>query len=275
MKKILIFIIFILFTPNYFLATDYKEINEIIKLNKDLSLDTNSTLFIFRLDNTLIRLEQMLGSIEWFENRKNQLQSLSNDKAIKQTLLEWLTIQNLTKCKLVDENTSFFLKNLQEIGFPILIITERPFYLIRATQSQLKNLNINLSLSYYGKQVRIIENSNDYEGYNTNEFLPIILQNGVLFTSGIINNINFSTALNLFFQQSKSPKHIVYIDQNKNHIKDIKEFCQKKSINFTGIRFSAADQEINNFNEKIANIQLSYLQSFFSPETLKLLVNVS
>ncbi len=266
MKKIFIFIIFIFFTSNYSLGNNYKEIDKITNLNKDLPSDSDSTLIIFRLDNTLIRLEQMLGSIEWFENRKAQLQSLSDDKAIKQTLLEWLTIQNLTKCKLIDEDTNSVLQDLQKIGYNLLIITERPFYLIRATHSQLKNLNLDLSSSYYGKQILVINNNDN------NEFSPIILKNGVLFTSGIINNINFSTALNLLFKQSDFPKNIVYIDQNKSHIEEIELFCQKESINFTGVRFSTADKEINDFNEKIANIQLNYLQSFFSPETLNLLM---
>lgn len=274
MQKILIFIILIFFTTNHLFATPYKEIDNIINLNEDLTCDLEGTLIIFRLDDTLIRLEQMLGSIEWFQNRKNQLQSLAPKKAIKQTLLEWLTVQNLTKCKLIDKNTTTLLQNLQKTGYNILIITERPFYLMQATKSQLASLGINLSSSTYGQQHRIIEVPG--EEYNNKDFLPIILQNGILFTSGIINNTQFSIALELLFkQENKFPQNIIYIDQDKDYIKDIDLFCQKQMINFTGVRFSAADQEINNFNTKIAEVQLDYLQSFFSADTLQLLVNIN
>lgn len=274
MQKILIFIILIFFTPNHLFATPYKEIDNIINLNENLTYDLEGTLIIFRLDDTLIRLEQMLGSIEWFQNRKNQLQALSPKKAIKQTLLEWLTIQNLTKCKLIDQNTTSLLQSLQKIGYNILIITERPFYLMQATKSQLASLGINLSSSAYGQQYRIIETPG--EEYNNKDFLPIILQKGILFTSGIINNTSFSTALELLFkQENKFPQNIIYIDQDKDYIKDIDLLCEKQMINFTGVRFSAADQEINNFNTKIAEVQLDYLQSFFSADTLQLLVNIN
>ena len=69
---------------------------------------------MFDIDNTLMEPTQTLGSDQWFYHQKEQyvLKGMTPSDALEQALSEWMSIQSVTKVKVVEPGT----KDLVRLG---------------------------------------------------------------------------------------------------------------------------------------------------------------
>lgn len=233
-----------LFCALFVLATTFLfgaivEIKELSEINKYLAKDE---LIIFDLDNTLIEPRQTLGSDQWFYNRIQELEKngKSSQDAFSNTYSEWFQIQCVTKVKPVEKNTVNMLKDLQKY-YKVIALTTRSFDLNFTTLLQLDSVGIDFTKSSLTEKMLFF----DGEKY-------VAHKKGVLFANGS----NKGNVLKMFFEKiNYEPSKIIFIDDKESNLKDVKEFCEKNKIEFTGLRYGYLDEKVKNFNRQIVQKQ--------------------
>ena len=94
---------------------------------------------------------------------------------------------------------------------------------------------------------------------NNNQISSNIVNNSLFYNGIFITGSNSKSQTIKNYLEVLKPAHIILIDDRKEHIEDLKQFCQKNSINFTGITFDG----LKSFNErqdpKIFQLQKKYL----------------
>lgn len=204
------------------------------------------TLIILDIDDTLLVPAQMLGCDEWFMSRlQYHQQSLSYSNALEKALAEWEGIRHLTKMILVEPNTDQHIHMLQKKGYTLMGLTTQGLALATRTNLQLKEHNIDLSLSAPCSEDRYF--SINHHG--------ILYRNGILFTSGQSK----ADSLAAFCQSiDYMPKKIVFINDKASHLKDLERFALKNHIEYVGLRYGFSDFRKKAFSLDVANYQFHH-----------------
>lgn len=257
MKKV--FSIIFLLLNCIFLNGEIFEVNSIYKL-RDF-IDESDSLIIFDIDNTLMETEQTLGSDQWFYFRMNQLleEGFAQKEALNRALREWISIQNISNVKVVEEGTSEFVEELQKQNYNIIGLTTRGLEMSFTTIVQLQSLNINLKHSAPFKEDLFFKNGNR----------GIFYHEGILFTMASSKGEALYKFLTLI---EKIPSKIIFINDKKQHLEDVERMCIAKNIPFIGLRYNYLDHKIENFDKTIAEIQFAkYGQCISDDEAINLL----
>ncbi len=207
------------------------------------------TLLILDIDDTLLIPVQMLGCDEWFRHRlAKHKASMSSQEALGKSLAEWEAVRHITKMEIVEKDTDSIIASLQSKGFTMIGLTTQGLALSTRTTQQLKENNIDLSLTSPNKESH----------YFTNQGLGVLFQNGILFTSGTSKGESLFT---LCEKIKFMPKRIVFINDKGAHLEDLEESANKRGIEFIGLRYSYSDKRKSSFVPEIAEVQ--FTQSSF------------
>jgi hypothetical protein len=218
-----------------------------------------NSLVLLDIDDTLMEAKQTMGTDRWFIWRidyykKNGLDpNLAKEKA----LMDWVSVQCLTEVRLTEEGTNQIVKRIQDEGFHTMGLTTRGGSLATRTTQQLKTIDIDLSRSAPVKEEILFLNP-----------IEVMFKNGALFTSGTHKGKSLFIFLDLIkekFPQNKI-EEVVFINDKKSHLSEIKEICEERGVPFIGLRYGYSDERVRNFSEEIAAFQFEQFGKIISDE---------
>ncbi len=212
------------------------------------------TLVIFDIDNTLMEPSQTLGSDQWFYHRigEHKAKGMDQQSALEKSLSEWMSVQSITKVKVVEEGTVELIKRLQDEGYTVMGLTTRGLGLSTRTIFQLESLHINLSVTApTHEEVFFINNHG------------VLFRGGILFTAGTHKGLALAKFLHLI---EKAPENIVFINDKWSNIREVEVICEKYQVPFIGLRYSYVDEKVANFNHEIADVQWEQFGQILSDE---------
>lgn len=201
------------------------------------------TIFLFDLDNTLMRPCQMLGSDEWFQYYfSSTRQQMKDQEAAMQRAIELLhAVYAVTCVKPIEQCTAEVISSLQKQGVPMIGVTSRSPSVASITIRQLASIGIDFTLTAPSKA------SFPLIGCYDSLFFK-----GILLTSGKSKK----NSLTAFFQQiSWKPKRIICVDDKATHLHEMQAF-EDEGIRFLGLRYSGADECVRSLDPQICDIQL-------------------
>lgn len=201
------------------------------------------TLVIFDIDNTLMEPTQTLGSDQWFYHRIGDYkdQGIDHKTALEKALSEWMSVQSITKVKVVEEGTTQLLERLQEEGYTVMGLTTRGLGLSTRTIFQLESLGIDLSVTAPTHEDVFFINNHG-----------VLFRGGILFTAGTHKGVALAKFLHLV---EKRPDNIVFINDKWQNIREVEVICEKYQVPFLGLRYSFLDEKVASFNQEVADLQ--------------------
>lgn len=222
----------------------------------------DETLFVSDIDNTLIRPVQSLGTDEWSIYYQNLLQQQGKEKteAFAQMSRLFNIIHEISDVKLVCPKISEGFSELKKQNCKMLGLTARNAKASTLTFRELASVNIDFS-----------SNSPFSDFIELEAPFPYVHFQGVIFAT--TKNRKGDVLVNFLKHIDFKPKKLVFVDDKWSHVKEVIETAEKEGIPTVGIRYSAADEEVLNFNPVIADIQLKYLGKIISDEDAQLLLH--
>lgn len=219
---------------------DIYEVSSIKEMDK---YREEGVLFLYDIDNTLVTLDQMLGSDQWFVYRFNELIAEMNNtqEALDKALAEWTSVQYISKIHEVEKGSSQMIKSQQESGVMCIGFTTRGLTLSHCALSQLNSIGIDFTLSAPVKHDLLFLTSQS-----------IIFRHGVLFTAGTHKGTTLIEFLN---QMNFTPTKVVFINDKHKDLTQVEEGCNRLGIPFIGLRYNYLDEEVAAFDPEIAKLQ--------------------
>jgi len=215
------------------------------------------TLIVLDIDNTLIEPCQTLGSDQWFYSQLHHyvLMGFDTTNALEKALSEWMSIQNVTKVKPVEENIPKIIRDLQSRNYRVIALTTRGLELSTRTIEQLKSVGIDLSITAPTKEDLFFMNGRG-----------VLFRNGVLFTAAT----NKATALFKLLHETKvDPKSIIYVNDKRSHFYPVEEFANHHQIPFIGLRYGFLDEKIRSLDRTLTDVQLKHFGKILSDDEAK------
>lgn len=234
-----------LFTLTYFILFSLSsfgyEIREIKKMHQALENVGTQTLVVFDIDNTILQAAQTLGSVQWHDARMAELQKigLSKEESNEIATKEWIQIAMVSKSELVEEETSFYIQDLQRDGIDTVALTARSLPIKEKTLQTLPEFGIHFEDSW-GIFTKLLGVPGS--GY----------EKGIIFVG---NNSKGGVLKSFLTQNHVSPKAVRFIDDKRKYLESVGEEMDKAGIPFIGYRYGGADERVKNYNPKIAQVQ--------------------
>lgn len=208
-------------------------------------IDSNKTLVVFDIDNTLLQSESHLGSVAWGDYIAQDLEAKGISKKDAQVVASvfWRAVQPSIKVKAVDIETKQVIKDLQTQKTMVMCLTSRMPQELLYTLNQLQTIGVDIKITAPTQKSQKILASNCESFYT----------NGILFATPFNKKsevfLSFLKKNNLYF------KRIIFIDDKHSHVQDMeKAFCNEKT-ELVAIRFTKADKDIKTFNPNEAENQ--------------------
>jgi hypothetical protein len=195
-----------------------------------LSSISSDDLVVFELDNTVMTPRQTLGSDQWWGAlvKKNLALGMNEDQALEGAIKDWIKVHKVTKVRALEINSPALISALQKRRIPTFALTARPQKIKNRTILQLKSLRIQFpDIVFLG---------------------PKQSKGEVLF--GIVGRI------------TKKPKRVIFIDDKVKHVLSADNAFKNYGMVNLNFRYSAADQDVKNYNQEIADNQWFYFIHF-------------
>jgi hypothetical protein len=232
----------------------FANILEVSSISSMDSYKEDGVLFLYDIDNTLIHLDQMFGSDEWFFHRFSTLQKegKAKEEALDIALCELISAHYASKVSEVEKGSFEIIKRQQRENIMLIGFTTRDHSLARITQRQLKSLGFYMGVSAPKQTQVFIKDDN-----------CIFYQEGVLYTSGT----HKGQALFTFLKMSNVyPKAIVFINDRRQNLEQVEETCIQKGVPFVGLRYNFLDKKAKVYNPEIAQVQRDSFFNILSDE---------
>lgn len=256
MKSLLVFITFLAHTNVYALIHETPNLNDCLSLagNETTKHASESIFFVFDIDNTVLALNQNLGSIQWFRWQQKLINGDIKQDRVADTVLELLDkqlqIYQLSKSSPPELSIPIQLKHLQAKGHPVMFHTSRNTDVRDITERELqKNNLIPLKITIGPK--------GGYPGrftysHEPNEQRLVSFQNGIYMTAGQDKGL---WLLNLFNKTNEFPKHVVFVDDEVQNLQNVERALERK-IPTTLCRYGNMDNIVNAFNKSDKKLEI-------------------
>ena len=226
------------------------ESNTIAKVAEytDCQQEPSKTMIAFDLDNVLVRSTREIGSDQWFRHMvgKNIVRGLVGNDAVNACLPTYYHVQFSIPLQLVEtERPNFncpqFIQKLQEAGYFVVCLTSRSVPMVDRTLEQLQNIGLSFKRSDREAQEIILD-------------MPIqsMYKNGIIFSG---NNNKGATLFKFLETIEFEPAKIIFVDDALKHVKNVEKAVEDNGIEFAGIRDSACDEWVANFDPAVADAQ--------------------
>ncbi|MFZ3229419.1 MAG: DUF2608 domain-containing protein [Pseudobdellovibrio sp.] len=245
------FFITIFVIPFFCLASgkvDTLKIEDIEKvaLEKIASVGSENVLVIYDIDNTLLAMNQDLGSDQWFNWQADLVKAKKFKFAAAKTFNDLLALQKklfaLSSMHPVQKDTSEIVKRIQQQKIQSIVLTSRGVELRSDTERELKKANIDFSKSAFGPANGYAETF-FIEGDESSK--PISFMNGIIMGSGQ----NKGKVLKAILQKAEIKfKVILFADDTVSNIENIEnEFS--KDVDLYTFHYTHEDKHIKAFEK--------------------------
>lgn len=226
-----------------------------------LKVIDEDTWVLVDLDNTTFEGKQALGHTDWFYDKAFALvrEGMTLDEATRACYPEWIEIQKICPVKPLEAAFIPSLIELQKRGITVMGLTQRQPSLAEATLRQLNSLNFDFHISAPSKDTFSIPSET-----------PTLYKQGVLFT-GEFNKkgemfIHFLSIIN------QRPKKVVFIDDKKSHVEEVKSVLSRHGIEYIGFHYTAHQYVEKVYHPEVAEFQRKFLKTIMSNEAARLLM---
>ncbi len=222
----------------------------------------SNTLIIFDIDNTLISPCQMIGTEYWEKKLYNSflLKGYHEKLANLHAHHLWQKVQYLTDVKWVEKKTPSILADLQGKKMDIMGLTSRSVGLEMLTYKQFQSLSFDLPFSSFINTDKVTR---------LNSYCRFV--NGILFCGPSTKGESFHSLLSIV---NIVPPHVIFIDDRIDHIENMSAKLKEISIPFVGIHYTAMDIYNNKYDDRIANLQLNYIDKILTDEEAEILLKI-
>jgi len=207
----------------------------------------HGSMVVFDLDNTLVRPEKEVGSVQWFDHMLKQKvkRGLGVEDALTELLPLSFEVQNHIDLCPVENKTVDVLQELRKKEIVTVALTARSDTLVTRTKSQLQEIDIDFNAE------------NGFSRELTLEYpRPVLLKNGIIFCA---NNDKGSVLFSILTLIDYHPKKIIFVDDKLDHLFEVEKACLRNAVNFIGIRYSKLDPVVAQFDPVLAEQELSLL----------------
>lgn len=223
-----------------------------------VNLDPNKVVYVFDIDNTLLSLNQNLGSVQWFRWQQKLIQDNIEKDRVATTVDELLTkqglIYQLSKTHTPETTTAKDLIDLQRTGHPLLYHTSRNTDVRDITERDLKNNNLLPMLNTIGPIDGYAGKFTYIDGPENQR--PVTFQNGVYMSAGQDKGVWLKL---LFEKTSTSVKHLVFVDDELKNLQNV-ECVFANRIPTTLCRYGKLDDIVSDFNESNKSTEIELWQ---------------
>ncbi len=207
---------------------------------------TENVLIVFDLDNTLLTMDSMLGSVPWYDWQSEMSKTAGcqpgelQDRFAAQGVLYFLGSMHP-----VQDDASEIIAKLQQTGFRVMVLTARgKDYKLETSRELNRNRMGFSSLTAAGP------------GYQSQSFTPpnaareVLYQQGVLMVAGQHKGLMLEA---LYTELGLSlPQAVVMADDSLQNLKDMQETLVAANIPHQLYRYGLADVRVNNFDSRQA-----------------------
>lgn len=228
-------------------------------------LGPENVLVVYDIDNTLLALNQQLGSNPWYSWQSAEMKKPQPNDAITMDKAEFARI-----CSLLSAVSSMhppqpeipaIVAKLQDRGLPSIILTSRRYDMRDGTLAALSNNGINMERTAIGPTQGFAGTYLPYDlafpeafGLTTdmvNSFAlpkvrPVSYQKGVFMVDGLHKGAMLRTLLH---KTGQSFKAILFIDDASYNVRDVQAAYNDSGVGVFTYRYSREDQNVKDFNQ--------------------------
>jgi len=237
----------------------------------------DKVLLVFDIDNTLLAMRQDLGSAQWFSWQADMPANASQSVGDFPKLLRVQSLlYSISSMRVTHPGQSEIVKRLQDSGFKALLLTSRGFDLRDATRRELRANHYefqNSALPILGEsaasgfvgpycpykpsnvgqsgisqkeaeRLLAVRNSDPVE---IKKSRLISYSEGVCMTAGQHKGVMLRMLLHKTNNVGKF-KAIVFVDDGRHHIKNVREAFEDQPEEVVTFRYSREDPNVDRFN---------------------------
>lgn len=237
-------------------------------LAKGKRFGAKRVLVVFDIDNTILTMPQNFGSDQWWGWQSSNC--LGKDPlpnfCVTSDFSELLDIQGqifaISNMEPTEKATVSVVKNLQNKGYKVMLLTSRGPNFRNATQRAIKNNGMDFINSAIGpnkgypgtyipyklkNHMRYGLTKSDMKNMGYKKPRPVSYMNGVFMTAGLNKGIMLKTLLK---KTNTKVKAIVFADDHIKHTKSMQKIMGTvKNIDVTTFRYGKIDPIVKAFKE--------------------------
>lgn len=206
-------------------------------------------LVVFDIDNTLLAMEQGLGSDQWYDWQKHLSEE---DQCNPRNVGDRFAVQGamyfVSAMRLTQQDGARQVRAIQDQGVPVIALTSRGKFYRLQTFRELRRNNLDFSYSAPGP-----------DGGYDEPFVPVangrlsLYENGVFLTAGQHKGQMLYALLEK--TGTPLPAAIIMTDDKQNNLDAIKETFSALNIPVRAWRYTGEDKNVREFNPDQADAQ--------------------
>lgn len=205
----------------------------------------NDVVFVFDIDNTVLKLKQNFGSVQWYHWQQKLIQDQAEGR-IANTIDELLAAQGsiyqLSAAETPEASTAQQIAELQKHGYPVLFHTSRNLDTREATQRELIRNRLLPLVKTLGPD-QGFPGSFTYQNAMMNQ-RPVSFQSGVYMSAGQDKGIWLGL---LFEKLNYHPRHVIFVDDEIHNLVNVEKALDLK-MDLTLCRYGQMDAVVEAFN---------------------------
>ncbi len=241
------------------------EMHELRGLSSRLPLDAKRALFVFDIDNTLLRTKQDLGGDAWFTWQEALLkQNPQSPDLVAVDFAGLLTVQGwlfaLGSMLAPEASTPALFRELQNAGHPVILLTSRGVEFENYTERELARNQYEPSLTALAPRAgfaarflpydvsapeRSCLTSGEVQRWGLPEARPVVYRRGIMLTGGQHKGAMLRT---LLCKVKKSFSHIVFVDDHQKHVDRVHAAFENQPGEVFSVKYSYMDAEVQAFH---------------------------
>jgi Protein of unknown function (DUF2608) len=222
-------------------------------------------LLVLDLDNTLLAMDNPLGSDQWFEWQKYLLDHEPKSKLLVADSFTGLLeaqglLYNLSHMHPPEEHLPGMIRRLQALGVRTLVLTSRGPEFRAATERELRRNGYDVAQSalpvrgHSGGNFLPYDPENpvkdgltkaEIERFHLTKPRPINYENGILMTAGQHKG---AMLLTLLHDASNDVDAVVYVDDNILHVANVYAAMLARSKEITAFRYTREEPNVRKFD---------------------------
>jgi hypothetical protein len=220
---------------------------------------SDNVLTVFDTDDTLLVLNQVLGSEEWYEWQNNdaqcerdctaQMKLPPGANAVSENLADLLSkvgaILSLSHAHPNEPEIADDLRDLQNDGIKAIVLTARGFQMLYVTLRQYTENGITFSSvglgpNEVGREYLPRVTAEEAERFGVNTVRPVNYTQGIINTDGQHKGVMLAAWLR---EMNQSPTAIVFVDNESRQTDRVYSVFKDSGIDITTIRYSHSDPD--------------------------------
>lgn len=211
--------------------------------------DRKDILVVFDIDNTLLAMEQGLGSDQWYEWQKHLSEDdQCNPRNVGDRFAAQGALYFVSAMRLTQQDGASQVRAIQDEGVPVIALTSRGMNYRLQTFRELRRNNLDFSYSAIGP-----------EGGLDEPFIPVTDGRLSLYEHGVFLTAGQHKGQMLYALLEKTgtplPGVIVMTDDKQQNLDAVKETFSTMNVPVRAWRYTGEDNNVREFNPDQADAQ--------------------